>query len=335
MTKKYLQVGLVGAGRIGKMHAENIVNHFPGVRLKSIADPSIDKDWLESLNIDNGYTNPEEIFNDDEIGAVIITSPTPTHTNYIKNCAENNKHIFCEKPIALTVNEIKKVIDIVEHHNVCLQVGLNRMFDNNFKEMKNKLEDECIGEIYSIHIINRDSFIPRLKFLFSSGGLLLDLSIHDFDMVQYLTESKIKEIYVSGDTFIEPKLKEIGDIDTATITLELENNILCSIQNCRQTQYGYDQRIEIFGSKGSLIVENDHEDLCLLITNTDTRRSRLKDSFVERYKNSYIAELDHFFKCVQSGNNPSVGARDMLSAVQVAIAGQESLKQNLPQRVIC
>jgi len=333
MFKEPLQIGLIGLGRIGKMHAENILFNFPRVNLKSVADSSIDEKWIKSLNVENIYSNPDDIINDKNIQAVLITTPTPTHINYIKKCAENNKHVFCEKPIAVTVNEIKKVIDIVENHNVHLQVGLNRRFDKNFKEMKKKLREGYIGEIHTIHIVNRDSQIPQYKFLKSSGGLLLDMSIHDFDMIQYLTGSKIEEIFVNGDSFIEPKLKDIGDIDTATIILELENNIMCSILNCRQTHYGYDQRIEILGLEGLLIVENDYENLCLLITDINTNRSRIKNSFIERYKNSYIAELDHFFKCVQSNNTPRVGATDILSAVQVAIAGQESLKQNLPQRI--
>jgi myo-inositol 2-dehydrogenase/D-chiro-inositol 1-dehydrogenase len=200
--------------------------------------------------------------------------------------------------------------------------------------MRKKIHDGSIGDIYTIHITNYDSLIPKFKFLRSSGGLLLDMSIHDFDMVQYLTGSNIKEIFVNGNVFIEPKLKEMGDIDTASITLELENGIMCSIQNCRQTHYGYDQRIEIFGSDGLLLVENDHENLCFFITNNETSRGRLKNSFIERYEKSFIAELNHFFECIQSDKKPIVGGSDILSAVQVAVAGQESLKQNLPQKVI-
>ena len=284
MGSKILQVGLIGAGRIGKMHAINIANNFPEVKLKSIADPSIDKELIESLKINNCYSNPDNIINDDAIHAVIITSPTPTHINFIKKCAKNNKHIFCEKPIALTVNEIKKVIDIIENENVFLQVGLNRRFDNHFQEMKKRLQDGSIGDIQTIHITNRDSSIPKFKFLHSSGGLLLDMSIHDFDMVQYLTGLNILEIFVNGNVFIEPDLEKIGDIDTATITLELENDIMCSIQNCRQTHYGYDQRIEIFGSEGVLFVDNNHENLCYLFTDKETTRARLMNSFIERYK---------------------------------------------------
>jgi len=334
MDNKILQVGLIGAGRIGKMHATNIANNFPKVKLKSIADPSIDKELIESLKIENCYTNPDEIINDDKIHAVIITSPTPTHINFIKKCAKNNKHIFCEKPIAFTVNKIIEVINIIEKENVFLQVGLNRRFDNHFQEMKKKLQDGSIGDIHTIHITNRDSSIPKFKFLRSSGGLLLDMSIHDFDMVQYLTGLNILEIFVNGNVFIEPDLKKIGDIDTATITLELENDIMCSVQNCRQTHYGYDQRIEIFGSEGSLFVDNNHENLCYLFTDKDTTRARLMNSFIERYKKSFISELNHFFECIYSGQKPIVGPRDILSAVQVAIAGQKSLEKNQPQKVI-
>ena len=334
MINKNFQVGLIGAGRIGKMHAENIANNFPGVKLKSVADPSIDKEWFESLDIENCYTNPDKIIYDKEIHAVIITSPTPTHINFIKKCANNKKHIFCEKPISLTINGIKEVIDVVEKNNVFLQVGLNRRFDHHFLKMKQELHDGSIGTPHTIHITNRDSSIPKFKFLRSSGGLLLDMSIHDFDMVQYLTGSNIKEIFVNGNVFIEPDLKKIGDIDTATITLELENDIMCSIQNCRQTHYGYDQRIEIFGSKGTLFVDNNHENLCYLFTDKDTTRARLMNSFIERYKESFISELNHFFECIHSSQKPIVGPRDILSAVQVAIAGQDSLKKNQPQKVI-
>jgi myo-inositol 2-dehydrogenase/D-chiro-inositol 1-dehydrogenase len=333
MINKDFQLGLIGAGRIGKMHTQNIINKFQNINLKSIADPSIDKEWFESLDIENCYTNPDKIIYDKEIHAVIITSPTPTHINFIKKCANNKKHIFCEKPIALTINEIKEVIDVVEKNNVFLQVGLNRRFDHHFLKMKQELHDGSIGTPHTIHITNRDSSIPKFKFLRSSGGLLLDMSIHDFDMVQYLTGSNIKEIFVNGNVFIEPKLKELGDIDMATITLELDNDIICSIQNSRQTHYGYDQRIEIFGSKGMLVVENENDSLCYVINDSETKHSRLQDSFIERYKQSFIAELDHFFSCLQSGELPIVCAQDILSAVQVAIAGQKSIKQNQPQRV--
>ena len=232
------------------------------------------------------------------------------------------------------MNEIIEVIDIIEKENVFLQVGLNRRFDNHFQEMKKKLQDGSIGDIHTIHITNRDSSIPKFKFLRSSGGLLLDLSIHDFDMVQYLTGLNILEIFVNGNVFIEPDLKKIGDIDTATITLELENDIMCSIQNCRQTHYGYDQRIEIFGSEGALFVDNNHENLCYLFTDKDTTRARLMNSFIERYKESFISELNHFFECIHSSQKPIVGPRDILSAVQVAIAGQKSFEKNQPQKVI-
>ena len=334
MGNKILQVGLIGSGRIGKMHATNIANNFPKVNIKSLVDPSINKDWAKSLNIKNCYLDPDLVINDEEIDAVIIASPTPTHIEFIKQCSEYKKHIFCEKPIAFTVNEIIEVIDIIEKEKVFLQVGLNRRFDNHFQEMKKKLQDGSIGDLHTIHITNRDSSIPKFKFLRSSGGLLLDLSIHDFDMVQYLTGLNILEIFVNGNVFIEPDLKKIGDIDTATITLELENDIMCSIQNCRQTHYGYDQRIEIFGSEGALFVDNNHENLCYLFTDKDTTRARLMTSFIERYEKSFISELNHFFECIHSGQKPIVGPREILSAVQVAIAGQKSLEKNQPQKVI-
>jgi len=333
MKNKIINVGLIGLGRIGKMHAKNISQNLPLINLKRIADPVPDIDFIQELDSVQVCTNADDIILDNTIQAVIICSPTPTHYELIKKCAKNKKHIFCEKPISFSGNEIQEIISIMINETVIIQVGLNRRFDQEFMLLKEKINDGLVGEIQMIHITNHDASIPEFKFLKSSGGMLFDLCIHDFDMLSFITGEKIKEIYVNGDVFIEPRLNEINDIDNAIITLELESGILCSIDSSRQTHYGYDQRIEVFGSKGMISVENKPDNLYLFSNELNTKTSKIKYSFIERYKESYVTELEHFYTCITENNKPIVGPEEILSAIRVAVAGKKSIETNNPEMV--
>ena len=198
---------------------------------------------------------------------------------------------------------------------------------------KKKMDSGALGDIHAIHITNHDASIPPFKFLKSSGGMLFDLCIHDFDMLSFLTGQKVKEIYVNGGVFIDKRLRDIGDVDNAIITLELENGVLCSIDSSRQTHYGYDQRIELFGSKGMVLVENKKDNLYSLSDSNQTQASKINHSFIERYRDSYLNQLEHFYSSIISNTSPSVGLENILSAIQVAEAGKRSLKTNRPERV--
>ena len=333
MKKRVINIGLIGLGRIGRMHAENIYKSLPMLNLKCIADPVPDMNFIKSIGEVDSFKNANNLISDKSIDAIIISSPTPTHVELIKQCAQNKKHVFCEKPISFYENEIEEIIKIINNEKIHVQVGLNRRFDDNFLLAKEKVDAAMIGDIHTIHITNHDSSMPKLKFLKSSGGMLFDLCIHDFDMLHFLTGERIKEIYVNGAVFIEPKLKDIDDIDNAIITLELENGILCLIDSSRQTHYGYDQRIELFGSKGVLLVKNKTESLYYLSNQNNTQRSKIKDSFIERYKKSFVTELEYFYKCISSNKKPEVGPENILSAIRAAGAGKKSLMTNSPQRV--
>ena len=181
-----------------------------------------------------------------------------------------------------------------------------------------------------IHITNHDSAIPKFKFLKSSGGMLFDLCIHDFDMLTFITGENIKEIYVNGAVFIEQRLKDIKDIDNAINTLELTNGILCTIDSSRQTHFGYDQRIEVFGSEGMLSVENKSNNLYLLSGKTKTSKSKINESFIKRYESSYLSELEYFYKSIINKGKSTVGPENILNAIRVASAGNESIKTNKP-----
>ena len=332
MKKEKTNIGIVGLGRIGKMHAKNIYQNLPMFNLKCVSDPSVDKKFIKSFD-SVGVCNSADLISNNSIDAVIISSPTPTHVELIKQCALNKKHVFCEKPISFSEQELIDVIEIVNNKNIYLQVGLNRRFDRDFILAKEKVSSGQIGDVHTINITNHDASIPKFKFLKSSGGMLHDLCIHDFDMLKFLTGESVKEIYVRGAVFVEKKLNDIGDIDNALITLELNSGILCTIDSSRQTHYGYDQRIEIFGSKGVICVENKRESLYFLSNQKHTQRSKIQYSFVERYRKSYVDELEYFYNCITSRTKPEIGPENILSAIRVANAGEKSLATNSPQKI--
>ena len=333
MGKRKINIGLVGLGRIGKMHAKNICQSLPSFNLKSIVDPDPDIEFAPNLEGAIISDNIENILIDKTIGAVIVCSPTPTHYEIIKRCVMQKKHVFCEKPISFSEDEIKELITIKDRENIFIQVGLNRRFDQDFLMAKKKMDSGALGEIHAIHITNHDASIPPFKFLKSSGGMLFDLCIHDFDMLSFLTGQKVKEIYVNGGVFIDKRLRDIGDVDNAIITLELENGVLCSIDSSRQTHYGYDQRIELFGSKGMVLVENKKDNLYSLSDSNQTQASKINHSFIERYRDSYLNQLEHFYSSIISNTSPSVGLENILSAIQVAEAGRQSMMTKRPQGV--
>ncbi len=333
MKKTKINIGIVGLGRIGKMHAKNICQSLPLFNLKSIADPDPNTDFTQNLEDVVISDNIDNVLSDKTITAVIVCSPTPTHYEIIKKCVMQKKHVFCEKPISFSEDEIKELITIKNKQNIFIQVGLNRRFDQDFLVAKEKMDSGALGDIHTIHITNHDASIPSFKFLKSSGGMLFDLCIHDFDMLNFLTGEKIKEIYVNGGVFIDKRLRDIDDVDNAIITLELENGVLCLIDSSRQTHYGYDQRIELFGSKGMILVENKKDNLYSLSDSNQTKSSKIKHSFIERYRESYLNELKHFYNSIVSNTTPSVGPENILSAIQVAEAGRQSLKTKRPQGV--
>ena len=333
MKKTKINIGIVGLGRIGKMHAKNICQSLPLFNLKSIADPDPNTDFTQNLEDVVISDNIDNVLSDKTITAVIVCSPTPTHYEIIKKCVMQKKHVFCEKPISFSEDEIKELITIKNKQNIFIQVGLNRRFDQDFLVAKEKMDSRALGDIHTIHITNHDASIPSFKFLKSSGGMLFDLCIHDFDMLNFLTGEKIKEIYVNGGVFIDKRLRDIDDVDNAIITLELENGVLCLIDSSRQTHYGYDQRIELFGSKGMILVENKKDNLYSLSDSNQTKSSKIKHSFIERYRESYLNELKHFYNSIVSNTTPSVGPENILSAIQVADAGRQSLKNKRPQGV--
>jgi len=330
MLKNRLIFGLIGAGRIGKMHAENILRNFPQVYLKTVVDSKLDHNWAKEIGIPIRSEDITTISNDPEIEAVIITTPSNTHVEMIKHIAGAWKHIFCEKPIAFDLDSIQEAIDAVNKAGVFFQVGFNRRYDPDYLKIKKAVESGSIGEPHIINITSRDPKRPDMQFIPDSGGLFMDFCVHDFDMVRYITGSEVEEVFVKGANLIDPKIGEFGDIDTAVITLKLKNGAICIIDVSRETNYGYDQQLEVFGSMGSARAQNIKPTSVIISDKNGVASDILLYSFIERYKTAYVNEINEFIDCLEKNKEPSVNGEDAYKAVEIAIATQQSIKLNQP-----
>jgi myo-inositol 2-dehydrogenase/D-chiro-inositol 1-dehydrogenase len=329
-------VGVIGAGRIGRIHIENILRKIPDVRLKAVADIKINSDlktWSKNVGIPNLIDNPYTIIEDPEIDTIIIASSTDTHTEFIQNAAKAHKSIFCEKPIDTDLKRIKETLKIIEQENATLMVGFNRRFDRNFQRMKDLIEGGQIGEPQIIKITSRDPSLPSMDYIETSGGLFVDMTIHDWDMARFQIGSDIEEIYAKGATLISPELSKVGDIDTAVAILKFQNGALGIIDNSRQAVYGYDQRVEVFGSSGCLMADNEPSNTLKLFNADSTKQDNIPYFFLERYMDSYQEELQSFFKFLHDNKEPSPNGLDGLKSVLTAVAAQTSFLENRPVKL--
>lgn len=333
MAKNKIVAGLIGAGRIGKMHARNIITHMPDVFLKAVADCKPDEDWVKSLGIPVCASDCGTVLEDPEIEAVVIATPSSTHVDMITAAAQAGKQIFCEKPVAFKAEQVAEAISTVKAAGVKLQVGFNRRFDPDFAAVKEATASGKIGIPHIIRVTNRDPIRPDPAFIPDSGGLFMDFSIHDFDTVRFMSGSEVEEVYAAGTVLIDPEIERLGDIDTALITLKLTSGTLCIIDLSRETNYGYDQQVEVFGSKGSISARNTTPTNTVLSTARGVYSDKPHYSFVERYEEAFVMELRAFFKSVRDGTPPLVSGEDALAAVRIAQAAQDSFEQNKPVRI--
>ncbi len=326
-----MKIGLIGAGRIGKLHGELLTYHVPGAEIRAVADIHIDQaeQWAEKLNISKSKltTDHTTILTDSEIEAVLICSSTDTHSQFIIEAAAAGKHIFCEKPIDFDVDRIKAALNAVKEAGVKLQIGFNRRFDHNFRKVREAVEDGKIGDVHMVKITSRDPAPPPIEYVKVSGGIFLDMSIHDFDMARYLSASEVEEVYAQGAVLIDPVIGDVGDIDTAVITLKFKNNAMGVIDNSRQAVYGYDQRVEVFGSKGSVEVQNDVPNSSKLSTSDGVISEKPLYFFLERYQISYVEELKAFVDAIINDKEPQVTGNDGLQPVLIGLAALKSLRE--------
>jgi myo-inositol 2-dehydrogenase / D-chiro-inositol 1-dehydrogenase len=333
--EKKIKLGIIGAGRIGKIHAENVANHIGYVEIKAVSDLYADKvkDWAANLGIQNVYADYHQILNDPEINAVMICSSTDTHSQITIEAAKAGKHIFCEKPIDYDLDRIKAALQAVKEAGVKFQVGFNRRFDHNFKKVRELVQTGKIGDPHIIKITSRDPAPPSIEYVKVSGGIFLDMTIHDFDMARYLSGSEVVEVYTAGAVLVDPAIGKAGDVDTAVITLKFKNGAIGVIDNSRRAAYGYDQRVEVFGSKGSIAVSNDTPSSAVLSTEEGVFSDKPKYFFLERYADSFLDEVSQFFDCVLNHKETPVTGIDGLKPVMIGLAAKKSFESGKPVKI--
>jgi len=329
---KKVKVGVIGAGRIGKIHTENIKFHIPEAEVEAVSDINVHgiRKWAESLGIQKIVNDYKEILNNPEIDAVLVCSPTNTHTQITIEAAEAGKHIFCEKPIDYDLDRIDAALKAVEKAGVKFQIGFNRRFDHNFKKVRDMILEGKIGKPHILKITSRDPAPPPIEYIRVSGGIFLDMTIHDFDMARYLSGSEVSEVYVNGAVLVDPAIGEEGDIDTAVITLKFKNGAIGVIDNSRKAAYGYDQRVEVFGSKGCITAANDTPTTTVLSTEEGVVCDKPKYFFLERYTDSFITEVKCFIEAIIRNTDTPVVGIDGLKPVLIGLAAKRSLKEGKP-----
>lgn len=330
-----INIGLIGAGRMGKIHARNIRAFMPEVIIKTIADLEVDRlrSWAADLGVCNITKDYRDIVADPELDAVLICSSADSHAAIIIDAARAGKHIFCEKPVDLSIEKVKTVLDVVTKAKVILQVGFNRRFDHNHRSVKAAVEEGRIGEPHLVMITSRDPEPPPPEFSKGCGGLFLDMSIHDFDMLRYLSSSEVVEIYAAGEALADPVICAEGDVDTAVITLKLGSGAIGVINNSRKAAYGYDQRVEVFGSAGSVANFNDVPSTTVISCAEGIYSEKPLYFFRERYRQSFIDEIKSFIEAIFNNREPLVDGNDGLQAMLIALASRKSMLENRPVKL--
>lgn len=325
-------VGVVGTGRIGKLHIEHLALNIPEAELVAVC--SLDRPGAESLakqfNVPKVTDDYTTLLTEPRIEAVLVASATDTHVEISQAAAKAGKHVFCEKPISLDLEQIDETLAIVEKAGVKFQVGFNRRFDVSFARVREAVASGEIGEPHIMQITSRDPAPPPIEYVKVSGGIFLDMTIHDFDMARYIIGDEVVQVYAVGGVRVDPQIGEVGDIDTTVITLQFQNGVIATIDNSREAVYGYDQRVEVFGSKGMVAAANPPTDTVTFSGSEGTRAASPPYFFVERYKPAFLAELQAFFRCIQEGTPPPVTGEDGRAPVVIGFAALKSLRENRP-----
>lgn len=330
---KNLRVGLIGAGRIGKVHAEAIISQVPEAELVMVTD--VVAEAAQALGEQYGIAhsaNPQDVIDDASIEAVLICSSTDTHSQFITAAANAGKHIFCEKPIDHSLERIDAALAAADKAGVKLMIGFNRRFDSNFAKVKQMIADGKIGAPHILRITSRDPAPPPVSYIKVSGGIFLDMTIHDFDMARFLF-GEVEEVYVVGGVMVDPAIGEAGDIDTVVITLKFASGAIGTIDNSRQAVYGYDQRVEAFGSGGMVNTKNNFANTHTYYSADGVSSEKPLYFFLERYMDSYANEMKAFVDCVVNDKPSPVTGQDGRSPVVIGMAAWKSYRENRPIKI--
>ena len=285
------------------------------------------------MGVEHVTKDYKEIIDDPEIDAVLICSSTDTHSPISVEAIKAGKHVFCEKPIDHDIDKIQAVIDALKGTNLKYMVGFNRRFDHNFEAVQAAVAAGKIGRPEIIKITSRDPEPPSPEYVKVSGGMFLDMTIHDFDMVRFLAGCDAEEVYVQAANLVDPAIGEAGDVDTAVITLKMENGAIAVIDNCRKAVYGYDQRAEVFGSEGMVAVTNDSASLAVISNAQGVTGEKPLFFFLERYMDAYGKEVTEFINAINNDTDTPLGVEDGLKPVLMGLAAKKSVEEHRPVKI--
>jgi myo-inositol 2-dehydrogenase / D-chiro-inositol 1-dehydrogenase len=329
-----VKIGLIGAGRIGKIHAENIARRTFGAQLTWVAD-AFEAAAKETANTYGAQatSDPRRVLDDKTVQAVVICSPTDLHAKQIEEAAQAGKDIFCEKPIDFDLVRIDAALNAVRQTGIRLQIGFNRRFDPSFDRAHQMIQGGRIGRPYLVRITSRDPKPPPPEYIKASGGLFADMTIHDFDMSRWIIGREVEEVFAFGSNLVAPEIEQLGDIDTAVVSLRYRGGVLGAIDNSRQTAYGYDQRVEVFGSEGTVMVGNRAPTQVTVGDKNGFQGDVPMYFFLERYEEAYRLEMRHFIECVREKKTPSVTGADGRAPIVLAHAAKRSMTEKRAIRI--
>ena len=321
-----LSIAVIGAGRIGSFHANNLSLH-PKVNVKSIYDTNyqLAKKLSYKLNA-NAVDDDKKIFKDNEIKAVFICSDTASHVKYLELSHKFNKHAYCEKPIHLDINVVNRCLTKIKNHKNRIQLGFHRRYDISHQKIKNLLKKRKYGKIEQIVMFDRDPSPPPINYLKVSGGIFKDMSIHSIDVLRWFLEEEITEVFALGNVLVDNKIKRVPDFDTMSAILKSKSGVICQIINSRRHTPGFDQRIEVFCEKGNIKLDNKHETAVNVMTAEGINKDKFSYHFMERYKDAYFAATESFINCIIKKSIPTPTLIDGRNSLIVAEALTKSAK---------
>lgn len=325
-----IKIGIIGLGRIGKVHIKSISTKINTAKVIAAADPFLNdemRSFAKEFGIDNLSLDYKDILNNPEVDAVMVCSSTDTHANISAEAIRAGKHVFCEKPVDHSLEKIRLVEDALKENPVKFQVGFNRRYDHNFAAVREAVALGKVGKVHITKITSRDPNPPSAEYAKVSGGMLLDMTIHDFDMVRFLTGAEPVKIYVEPAVLVDKAIGEAGDIDTAVITMQMSDGSIAVIDNSRKASYGYDQRAEVFGSLAMAATKNDTASTCVISSESGIMGEKPLYFFLERYMDSFALEVKEFVEAIENDKPIKTGIEDGLRAVAIALAGNISIKE--------
>jgi scyllo-inositol 2-dehydrogenase (NAD+) len=329
----FMKIGVIGLGRMGQLYTRMLASQINGARLHAVADMNEQaRSQIEDeLSVTYAFTDPYELIALPELDAVVITTPTSTHADLVSAAAQVGKAIFCEKPLALTPEDTRSALEAVERAQVPFQVGFMRRFDAAYQKAKALIDSGQIGYPVTFKSIGRDPFCPRPEYAdpAKSGGLILDMGIHDFDLARWLMGSEVERVTAEGTILVCKVLESVGDIDNAVINLRFVSGALGNVEVSRNAFYGYDIRTEILCSEGAVIVGAHQHTPLLLLTRAGARYDTTP-YLMERFGDAYRTQLQHFIDCVASGQPPLVSGDDALAAYEIGVAATQSYQTGQP-----